>query len=156
MKLTLVFVVVALVVASAALGIALSRGSSESGGSPATSVVSQGKADIVREDGRVAQSGAGTEVDSKLPEEAGAVILPKTTSKPEVDLSRYVQLIPRDAIAPIYEPVFVAGSLSDLDPQEVVIGVEINGEAKAYPVGPLNYREMVNDVIGGVPVLVTW
>ena len=36
------------------------------------------------------------------------------------------------------------------------MGVEINGESKAYPVGPLNYREMVNDVVGGVPVLVTW
>jgi hypothetical protein len=39
---------------------------------------------------------------------------------------------------------------------ELVIGLEINGEAKAYAIGPLNSREMVNDTVGGVPVLVTW
>ena len=38
----------------------------------------------------------------------------------------------------------------------LVIGVAINGEAKAYAVGPLNSREMVNDTVGGVPILVTW
>ena len=37
-----------------------------------------------------------------------------------------------------------------------MIGVAINGESKAYPVGPLNFREMVNDVVGGVPILVSW
>ena len=36
------------------------------------------------------------------------------------------------------------------------MGLAINGEAKAYPVEVLNFREMVNDVVGGVPVLVTW
>ncbi len=40
--------------------------------------------------------------------------------------------------------------------QDLVIGVAINGESKAYPVGTLNFREMVNDVVGGVPILVTW
>ena len=34
--------------------------------------------------------------------------------------------------------------------------VAINGEAKAYAIGPLNGREMVNDTVGGTPVLVTW
>ena len=70
--------------------------------------------------------------------------------------SRFDQLLPIDAIAPIYSPQFISGKLASLHPEELVIGVEINGESKAYPVGPLNYREMVNDVIGGVPVLVTW
>jgi hypothetical protein len=43
-----------------------------------------------------------------------------------------------------------------MDSRELVIGVEINCESRAYPVGPLNRREMVNDVVGGVPILVTW
>ncbi len=75
---------------------------------------------------------------------------------PAVDLSRYRAMLPRDAIRPVYEPIFAPGKPTSLDPGELVIGVEIGGESKAYPVGPLNYREMVNDVVGGVPVLVTW
>ena len=73
-----------------------------------------------------------------------------------VDLSRYRPLLPKDAIRPVYEPIFAAGKLTSLEPGELVIGVEIGGESKAYPVGPLNRREMVKDVVGGVPVLVTW
>lgn len=66
------------------------------------------------------------------------------------------QIIPRDAIRPIYEPKFITGQAAKLDPGELVIGVDINGESKAYPVAPLNFREMVNDVVGGVPLLVSW
>ena len=66
------------------------------------------------------------------------------------------QILPRDAIRPIYEPRFVAQGVAKLDPDELVIGVAINGESKAYPVAPLNFREMVNDVVGGVPVMVSW
>jgi hypothetical protein len=66
------------------------------------------------------------------------------------------QLLPRDGILPIYDPEFALAGHAPYDDNELVIGVEINGEAKAYAIGPLNGREMVNDVVGGVPVLVTW
>jgi hypothetical protein len=66
------------------------------------------------------------------------------------------QLLARDAIAPIYDPQFAPADQAPYDDSELVIGVEINGEAKAYAIGPLNSREMVNDTVGGVPVLVTW
>jgi hypothetical protein len=36
------------------------------------------------------------------------------------------------------------------------MGVALNGEAKAYPVTVLRIREMVNDELGGLPILVTW
>ena len=68
----------------------------------------------------------------------------------------YDQRLPRDAIRPIYGPRFVRGSPDSLHAGELVLGIELNGESKAYPVAPLNYREMVNDVVGGVPVLVTF
>ncbi len=74
----------------------------------------------------------------------------------EVDLRQFNQLIPVDAIRPIYDPQFAPGEPLSLGSLELVIGVEINGVSKAYPVGPLRRREMVNDVVGGVPVLVTW
>ena len=65
-------------------------------------------------------------------------------------------MIPRDEIAPIYEPKFVSADKSSIPGTELVIGVALNGESRAYPVGPLNIREMVNDVVGGVPILVSW
>jgi hypothetical protein len=66
------------------------------------------------------------------------------------------QLLNRDTILPIYEPRFVPAAQAGYGDDELVMGVAIKGEAKAYPVGPLNSREMVNDELGGVPILVTW
>jgi len=40
--------------------------------------------------------------------------------------------------------------------RDKVVGVEINGEARAYPIRVLNWHEVVNDVVGGVPVAVTF
>lgn len=109
---------------------------------------------------------------SKPPQVAGESVEPESPSSkrgdPEVIISlsrksdvplafsQFRQIAGRDGIYPIYEPEFSPGKLASLDPRELVIGVEINGESKAYPVGPLNWREMVNDVLGGVPILVTW
>ena len=69
---------------------------------------------------------------------------------------RYGLTLGFDAIAPLYEPEFVSAASSDLAGEELVIGVAWGGEAKAYPIGVLNRREMVNDELAGVPTLVTW
>ena len=74
----------------------------------------------------------------------------------EVDTGKLRQLLFQDAIPPIYDPEFISPADAALNPEELVIGVEINGEVRAYPIGPLVRREMVNDVVGGVPILVTW
>ena len=66
------------------------------------------------------------------------------------------QLLGRDDILPVYEPEFVSAQESPYADDELVIGVELNGEARAYAIGPLNSREMVNDTVGGIPILVTW
>lgn len=66
------------------------------------------------------------------------------------------QVLPRDAIAPVYDPAFVAGRDATWPGDAQVIGVSIDGEAKAYPVSFLNGREMVVDEIAGIPILVTW
>ena len=74
----------------------------------------------------------------------------------EVLPAGFRQVLPRDAIAPIYDPEFVTGDgvLWPADAQ--VIGVAAGGEAKAYPVSFLNRREMVIDEIAGDPILVSW
>ena len=61
-----------------------------------------------------------------------------------------------DLILPVYEPEFVPYARSNLDPADVVIALSIDGDSRAYPVRILNHREMVNDVVGGVPVVVSW
>ncbi|MCF0064080.1 DUF3179 domain-containing protein [Dyadobacter chenwenxiniae] len=38
----------------------------------------------------------------------------------------------------------------------LVIGVEVNGEAKAYPIQFIGYHHQVRDVLGGKPVIVTY
>lgn len=66
------------------------------------------------------------------------------------------QVLPRDAIAPVYDPIFVPADESGWAGDAEVIGVEIDGEARAYPVSFLNGREMVIDEIADVPIVVTW
>lgn len=39
---------------------------------------------------------------------------------------------------------------------DLVIGVALGGEAMAYPIQILNWHEVVNDTLAGVPILVTW
>ncbi|MEM7238440.1 MAG: DUF3179 domain-containing protein, partial [Pseudomonadota bacterium] len=62
-----------------------------------------------------------------------------------------------DGIPALDHPVHVsageAGYLLDDDP---VFGVEINGDARAYPLRILGWHEMVNDVVGDVPVALAY
>lgn len=46
-----------------------------------------------------------------------------------------------------------AGFVSDGD---MVLAVELNGDAAAYPVRQVAYHHVVQDTIGGIPVLVTY
>ncbi len=78
---------------------------------------------------------------------------PTATQVPEY---RWSQLLGRDDITPIYHPEFVSAAAAGYADGELVMGVEIDGQAKAYPVGLLNEREMVNDELAGIPLLVTW
>ena len=65
---------------------------------------------------------------------------------------------PPDGIPPLDRPQFlpVFDNLELLDPAESVVALEIDGDARAYPVQVLIWHEIVNDVVGGVPVAVTY
>lgn len=64
---------------------------------------------------------------------------------------------PKDGIPSIDDPQFVAvASAEDLKPNEPVIGLQIDGDARAYPLRILTWHEIVNDTVGGVPVAVTY
>jgi len=68
-----------------------------------------------------------------------------------------VEVIPQDGIPAIDEPRFVELDEAPwLDEREPVIAVEMNGEARAYPLQIMTWHEIVNDTIGGTPVAVTF
>jgi hypothetical protein len=63
----------------------------------------------------------------------------------------------RDGIPPVDKPVFKPISeITTIADREPVIGLEINGDARAYPVQILMWHEIVNDTIGSKPVTVTF
>ena len=65
---------------------------------------------------------------------------------------------PRDGIPALDGPQFVSAdeAQSWLGENEPIVSLEISGEAKAYPLQILIWHEIVNDVIGGVPVVVSF
>ncbi|MBA3552033.1 MAG: DUF3179 domain-containing protein [Actinobacteria bacterium] len=64
---------------------------------------------------------------------------------------------PPDGIPPIDEPKFIRPSEATwLAPQEPVIAIDLNGDARAYPAQIMTWHEIVNDTVGGVPVTVTY
>ncbi len=64
---------------------------------------------------------------------------------------------PKDGIPSIDEPVFASQSeVSDLAGNEPVIGVALDGIARAYPLRVLIWHEIVNDIMGDTPITVTY
>jgi hypothetical protein len=63
---------------------------------------------------------------------------------------------PKDGIPSIDQPRFDTAKTTPFQANEWVIGVVVNGEAKAYPFGILNWHEIVNDQVGGVNVAITY
>ncbi len=63
----------------------------------------------------------------------------------------------KDGIPALVNPAFIAPDAADyLMPDELVFGVEINGDVRAYPLRILDWHEMFNDVVGGVPVALAY
>jgi len=64
---------------------------------------------------------------------------------------------PKDGIPAILKPQFVGPQSADfLLDEDPVIGVEIGGIARAYPIRILNWHEVVNDIIDDTPLAVTF
>ena len=65
---------------------------------------------------------------------------------------------PKDGIPAINTPKFVSVSEADswLKPQEPIIFFEANGDARAYPIQILMWHEIVNDTVGGLPVMISF
>lgn len=63
----------------------------------------------------------------------------------------------RDGIPALTNPAFTtAGAATHLTESDRVLGVVIDGAARAYPFIVMWWHEMVNDTLGGTPVLVSY
>ena len=69
-----------------------------------------------------------------------------------------ITVLGKDGIPSIDNPEFVAGgeANSQIQANERVLGVSINGDHRAYSLNMLSRHEIVNDTVGGVPIAVTW
>ncbi len=79
--------------------------------------------------------------------------------KRSVDLAEIVSGgVPKDGIPPIDRPGFVssAEASSWLAAREPVILLSLSDDARAYPLQIMTYHEIVNDVVDGKPVVVTF
>jgi hypothetical protein len=64
---------------------------------------------------------------------------------------------PKDGIPAIDDPRFrPVAEIDDLADAEPVISLTVSGASRAYPLRILTWHEIVNDVIAGVPVAVTY
>jgi hypothetical protein len=52
--------------------------------------------------------------------------------------------------------LLVSADKNKVDSNRLIIGVSINGEAKAYPIRFLGYHHHIQDTVGGKPILVTY
>ena len=63
----------------------------------------------------------------------------------------------KDGIPALLNPKFVAARDANyLTNDELVFGVSLGGDARAYPHRILDWHEMANDVVGGVPIALTY
>lgn len=64
---------------------------------------------------------------------------------------------PRDGIRSLDYPAFVSAKEAGfLKAKDRVLGLALDGVARAYPISILNYHEIVNDAFGGSAVVVTY
>jgi hypothetical protein len=63
----------------------------------------------------------------------------------------------KDGIPAILKPVFLpAKQVTFLTDEDRILGLSRTDQAKAYPIKILNWHEIVNDTIGGQPVVITY
>ncbi len=66
------------------------------------------------------------------------------------------QILPRGRIAAVFEPRFVPAAEAEISDDAWVLGVVIDGQARAYSLNLLKRHEVVNDQIGEQKFAAVW
>jgi hypothetical protein len=70
--------------------------------------------------------------------------------------SAFKQIIPRGRIASVDAPRFVSAATARIPPDGWVLGIVVDGQARAYSLNLLNRHEIVNDRIGDKTFAAVW
>ena len=81
---------------------------------------------------------------------------PRPAAADEGDPPGIQTVLDFDAIPAVFNPEFQPGRKETLPGDHPVIGVALDGEAKAYSIPLLDGHEIVNDTVGGQKVITTW
>ena len=64
---------------------------------------------------------------------------------------------PKDGIPALLQPNFVSAQKADhMNPDDLIIGVVVAGQSRAYPIKILNWHEVVNDRLADSAFVVTF
>ncbi len=53
-------------------------------------------------------------------------------------------------------PSFAPASQAAIDPGDMLLAVNLNGQSRAYPIRYLGYHHVINDIVGGQPIAITY
>jgi len=75
-----------------------------------------------------------------------------------IPLNELTILLKRNQISPLNQPQYISKAEANkrMNGMQPVIAVEINGEARAYPLSMLSYHEIVNDRLGDTPICISY
>ena len=75
-----------------------------------------------------------------------------------IEGNKMYYILPLDGIPAIDDPKFVSVLKAEkfMNDDELVLGLLVNGDARAYSTWHLDKHEIVNDYVGGVHLAVTW
>jgi hypothetical protein len=68
----------------------------------------------------------------------------------------FEQILPRGRIAAITNPKYVSAAEAEISDSSWVLGVVIDGQARAFSLTLLNHHEVVNDTIGDTSYAAVW
>jgi len=87
----------------------------------------------------------------------GAGLVPAVGAADKDELPpAFKQILPRGQIASVDSPRFVSAKKAKLPPEAWVLGVFIDGHARAYSLNLLNHHEIVNDRVGDKTFAAVW
>ena len=84
------------------------------------------------------------------------IVLLGSCSAEHYDMEEYIQIIPRGDIPAITDPQYVTATEAGINDDAYVLGIVIEGQARAYSLRLLNNHEIVNDQIGELAYAAVW
>jgi hypothetical protein len=87
---------------------------------------------------------------------SGLVVTPATAQSAEALPPGVEQLLPRGKIAAVFEPQFVSATEAEIPDDAWILGVVVDGAARAYSLNLLNRHEIVNDRVGEKAFAAVW